>query len=125
MVTRSLIDVYLNTLIRLILYTKDVSVTLAIDNKDWQISLLANIKGMNVSLTPTLEKAVKEKVESGLYNNASEVIREALRITLRQEQENDWLKREAAIGYAQLEAGEVISVNSKDEFKNLVRGQTK
>jgi len=80
---------------------------------------------MNVSLTPTLEKAVKEKVESGLYNNASEVIREALRITLRQEQENDWLKREAAIGYAQLEAGEVIRVNSKEEFKKLVRSQTK
>ena len=80
---------------------------------------------MNVSLTPTLEKAVKEKVESGLYNNASEVIREALRIALRQEQENDWLKREAAIGFAQLEAGEVTRVNSKDEFKKLVRGESK
>ena len=36
---------------------------------------------MNISLTPELESAVKQKVESGLYNNASEVIREALRIT--------------------------------------------
>ena len=80
---------------------------------------------MNVSLTPTLEKAVKEKVESGLYNNASEVIREALRIALRQEQENDWLKREAAIGFAQLEAGEITRVNSKEEFKKLVRGKRK
>lgn len=34
---------------------------------------------MNVSLTPELERIVKEKVASGLYNNASEVIREALR----------------------------------------------
>lgn len=34
---------------------------------------------MNISLTPELEKIVKEKVQSGLYNNASEVIREALR----------------------------------------------
>nr|MBS0019203.1 type II toxin-antitoxin system ParD family antitoxin [Gammaproteobacteria bacterium] len=34
---------------------------------------------MHVSLTPELEKIVKEKVRSGLYNNASEVIREALR----------------------------------------------
>ena len=67
--------------------------------------------------------AVKKKVESGLYNNASEVIREALRLTLKQEQENDWLKKEAAIGYAQLEAGEVTRVSSKDEFKNLVRRQ--
>ena len=77
---------------------------------------------MNVSLTPKLEKAIREKVESGLYNNASEVIREALRIAHRQEQENDWLKREAAIGYAQLETGERTRVKSKEEFKILVRG---
>ncbi|WP_177424294.1 type II toxin-antitoxin system ParD family antitoxin [Pseudomonas sp. MYb185] len=29
--------------------------------------------------TPELESRIKAKVESGLYNNASEVIREALR----------------------------------------------
>ncbi len=34
---------------------------------------------MHVSLTPTLEDVVKCKVASGLYNNASEVIRDALR----------------------------------------------
>lgn len=34
---------------------------------------------MHISLTPELESRVKAKVESGLYNNASEVIREALR----------------------------------------------
>jgi putative addiction module CopG family antidote len=37
---------------------------------------------MNVSLTPELEKYVWLKVASGLYNNASEVIREALRAFL-------------------------------------------
>lgn len=35
---------------------------------------------MNVSLTPELEKLVQEKVASGLYHSASEVIREALRL---------------------------------------------
>ncbi|HIU85536.1 TPA: type II toxin-antitoxin system ParD family antitoxin [Candidatus Spyradomonas excrementavium] len=35
---------------------------------------------MNISLTPTLEKFVQEKVASGLYNSVSEVIREALRL---------------------------------------------
>ena len=35
---------------------------------------------MNVSLTPKLEEFVRRKVASGLYNNASEVIREALRL---------------------------------------------
>ena len=31
---------------------------------------------MNVSLTPELERLVNEKVESGLYQTASEVVRE-------------------------------------------------
>ena len=35
---------------------------------------------MNVSLTPELEKLVEEKVRSGLYQTASEVVREALRL---------------------------------------------
>ena len=35
---------------------------------------------MNVSLTPHLEALVRGKVESGLYNSSSEVIREALRL---------------------------------------------
>jgi antitoxin ParD1/3/4 len=35
---------------------------------------------MNVSLTAELEKFVNVKVESGRYNSASEVVREALRL---------------------------------------------
>lgn len=77
---------------------------------------------MHVSLTPELEKMVKAKVESGLYNNASEVIREALRVALKVESENEWLKREAAIGFAQLDAGETIRVTNKKQFLSLARG---
>jgi len=35
---------------------------------------------MNISLTKQLEELVKNKVESGLYGSASEVMREALRL---------------------------------------------
>jgi antitoxin ParD1/3/4 len=35
---------------------------------------------MNVSLTPELNNFVAGKVESGRYNSASEVVREALRL---------------------------------------------
>ncbi len=35
---------------------------------------------MNVSLTVELEELVNEKVRSGLYHTASEVVREALRL---------------------------------------------
>jgi antitoxin ParD1/3/4 len=76
---------------------------------------------MHVSLTPELEKMVKEKVDSGLYNNASEVIREALRLTLKIESENAWLKREATIGFAQLDAGETLRVTTKKQFLSLAR----
>jgi len=36
--------------------------------------------GMNVNLTPHLEEMVRQKVSSGLYTSASEVVREALRL---------------------------------------------
>src|SRR5262245_8504801 len=34
---------------------------------------------MNVSLTPELERRIAKKVKSGLYQTASEVVREAMR----------------------------------------------
>jgi antitoxin ParD1/3/4 len=42
---------------------------------------------MNVSLTPELEKLVNEKVRSGLYQTASEVVREALRLLKLRDEE--------------------------------------
>lgn len=42
---------------------------------------------MNISLTPKLESFVREKVKTGDYNNASEVIREALRALQEREAE--------------------------------------
>ncbi len=41
---------------------------------------------MNVSLTPELEELVAEKVKSGRYNSASEVVREALRLLEEQDE---------------------------------------
>ena len=35
---------------------------------------------LNVNLTPKLEDMVRQKVAGGLYNNASEVVRDALRL---------------------------------------------
>lgn len=41
---------------------------------------------MNINLTPQLEALVRAKVTSGLYNSASEVVREALRLMEREDQ---------------------------------------
>jgi antitoxin ParD1/3/4 len=41
---------------------------------------------MNVSLTQELEKFVQDKVQSGRYTSASEVVREALRLLEKREE---------------------------------------
>lgn len=41
---------------------------------------------MNISLNPHFEELIKNKVESGLYNSVSEVIREALRLLEERDQ---------------------------------------
>jgi antitoxin ParD1/3/4 len=49
---------------------------------------------MNVSLTPELEQIINFKVQSGLYNSASEVVREGIRL-LQQRDEMHQNKLEA------------------------------
>ena len=67
---------------------------------------------MNVSITEKLEEFVNDKVESGLYNSASEVVREALRLLVQQDELRqlrlDELKKEIAIGVGQADRGEII-----------------
>ena len=43
----------------------------------------------NVNLTPELDRFVSVKVEAGLYSNASEVMRAALRLLERDEREHE------------------------------------
>ncbi|MGJ3232076.1 MAG: type II toxin-antitoxin system ParD family antitoxin [Oceanicaulis sp.] len=66
---------------------------------------------MHISLTERLEAWVREKVESGLYNNASEVIREALRAKMLAEMNEAEalarLKAEIEIGLEDIRAGRV------------------
>ena len=67
---------------------------------------------MNVSLTPELEKLVNDKVKSGQYTSASEVVREGLRLIQEQDElrriKLEALKREIAKGIEQLDRGEGI-----------------
>lgn len=63
---------------------------------------------MNVSLTPRLEAIVRQKVESGLYNNASEVVREAIRLMDARDQQMENLRAAIAEGNAEVERGETM-----------------
>jgi antitoxin ParD1/3/4 len=50
------------------------------------LNLKVDRMGMNVNLTPHLEEMVRNKVSSGKYTSASEVVREALRLMQEQDQ---------------------------------------
>jgi antitoxin ParD1/3/4 len=63
---------------------------------------------MNVNLTPQFETMVRQKVETGQYNNASEVVREALRL-MEERDRYRGLKVAIAIGDAQYARGEVTT----------------
>ncbi len=41
---------------------------------------------MNVNLSTTFDRYIRKQVDSGIYNNASEVIREALRLKMQQDE---------------------------------------
>ena len=61
---------------------------------------------MNVSLTPELEQFVNEKVESGLYQTASEVVREALRLLKERDHARERLCADVQGGFDALARGE-------------------
>ncbi len=78
---------------------------------------------MNVSLTPELEKLVNDKVKSGRYNSASEVVRESLRLLQDHDDlkriRRDELRREIMKGVDQIRNGESITLRSKEDFDNF------
>ena len=41
---------------------------------------------MNVSLSPAFEAYIQKQLDEGTYNNASEIIREALRLKMQQDE---------------------------------------
>ncbi len=52
---------------------------------------------MNVSLTPQLEAMIRERVDSGRYASASEVVREGLRL-LEERERREHLRALLAVG---------------------------
>ncbi len=75
---------------------------------------------MNISLTPELENLVNQKVQSGLYNSASEVMREALRLLKEQDDLKrlrlEELRREVMLGVEQIRRGEYSVYHSAEEL---------
>jgi antitoxin ParD1/3/4 len=61
---------------------------------------------VNISLTPELEQLVNDKVKTGMYQTASEVIREGLRLLRERDQRVEALRRDVRAGFEAVERGE-------------------
>jgi len=81
---------------------------------------------MNVSLTPELEQFVQGKVESGLYNNASEVIREGLRLLKENDEVRVKWREQIERGWLQAQAGRLVDgPKAMSEIRGRLKGGTK
>lgn len=77
---------------------------------------------MNVSLTPELDRYVEEKVRSGQYRSASEVLRESLRVLQRMDEERqarlDALRHKIDRGLDELDRG--MGVDGEKAFDRVL-----
>ena len=78
---------------------------------------------MNFSLTPSLEQFVRDLANSGDYNNASEVVREAIRLLKRAEERRalklEHLRTAIGEGDEALAQGDLTEVSSDRELDEL------
>jgi antitoxin ParD1/3/4 len=85
---------------------------------------------MNVSLPPELEARVRQRVESGMYGSASEVIREALRLFEAYEQVKmtklDSLRQDIARGLSDAKndrTKEIDFANLKQQARQILQSR--
>lgn len=78
----------------------------------------------NVVLTEQQDALVDKLVASGRYQNASEVLREGLRLVETQEAENkarlQALRNAVQQGEADIRAGSFVDLNSRKDVENMV-----
>jgi antitoxin ParD1/3/4 len=82
---------------------------------------------MNISLTKELENYVSQKLESGMYHSASEVIRDGLRLMKERDELHQSklaeLRKEIAIGVDQADRGQVQPFNAEVTARIKARGR--
>ena len=77
----------------------------------------------NVNITEAQAEFIRSCVEAGDYNNASELVREALRLLKAQKDEQqarvEYLRGELQEAYDARERGEYIDLDSKEDIQAL------
>lgn len=86
---------------------------------------MTNRTTVNISLTPELDKFLQSRVKSGRYQTTSEVVREALRLLERQENEREQafqqLKTKLDRGASQAKRGELLDGDVVfDELREVI-----
>ncbi|HXB70514.1 MAG TPA: type II toxin-antitoxin system ParD family antitoxin [Candidatus Acidoferrales bacterium] len=78
----------------------------------------------NVNLTEHYDRFIEAGIKTGRFSNASEVVREGLRLLEQREQEDkaklESLRTSAKEGFDQLDRGEGIEFESMDHFDAYV-----
>jgi antitoxin ParD1/3/4 len=79
----------------------------------------------NVNLTEHLDRVIEEGIKSGRFSNASEVVREGLRLLEQREQEDkarlEWLRAAAKDGFEAIDRGDYAALNSEEEIGAFLR----
>jgi antitoxin ParD1/3/4 len=87
----------------------------------------SNSRQLNVSITPHFSKFIRDKVKSGRYSNASEVVREALR-RLEQEEivteqsvivDPDNVEEAVMEGVRSIERGDFIEIHTEEDARRF------
>src|SRR5262249_37812196 len=79
----------------------------------------------NINLTEHLDHFVERQVSSGRYSNASEIVRDALRLLEEEEHERQAklkaLRRAAKQGFDEIDQGKGIVLKGKNVVKQFIR----
>jgi antitoxin ParD1/3/4 len=74
----------------------------------------------HVNLTDHFDHFIEAGITSGRYSDASEVVREGLRLLEQREQEDraklEWLRQAAKEGFDQIDRGEGMEFHSMDDL---------
>lgn len=80
----------------------------------------------NINLTGHLDRFVERQVSSGRYSNASEIVRDALRLLEEHEQERvaklKALRRAARKGFDQIDRGKGHVLKGKNSIRRFMAG---
>jgi antitoxin ParD1/3/4 len=78
----------------------------------------------NINLTEHFDRLISAEVKSGRYGNASEVVREGLRLIEQRKREEEaklkWLRGAVQAGIDQLDRGEGIKAGSLAELNRAI-----